>query len=121
MTVRMRAIATMVGLGLTLSVGIPQQALAQGADGVRHMRRLGGSTRFTPPVRNIEAVRRTFTRANIQTDVGTILKEVGLPQFRDELLRHITQDNLQTITIAPGTRIEWMALRRNGPRTISNL
>jgi hypothetical protein len=124
----MRAIATMVGLGLTLSVGIPQQALAQAPrraavtpDGVHHATRLGGSTRFTAPVRTVDAMKRTFTRMSIQNDVGRVLTEAGVGQLRAEVLRNITEGTVQPITVAPGTHIEWMALRRNGPRIMRNI
>ena len=121
MSYRLRAAALSVGLVFTVCLALPFEALAQGADGVRHMTRLGGSTRFTAPVRNVDALKRTFGRMRIQNDVGTVLTEAGIPQLRAEVLRNITEGTVTQVTIAPGTRIEWMALRRGGPRIIRNL
>ena len=59
--------------------------------------------------------------ANIQNDVGTVLTEAGIAQLRAEVLRNLTEGTVTQMTIAPGTRIEWMALRRSGPRIIRNL
>ena len=110
MTLRTRALATMALLGLAISVGLPEQASAQAPQqrepGVRYATRLGGSTRFTAPVRNVEALRRTFSRMNIQNDVGTVLTEAGIPQLRAEVLRNITEGTLTQVSIAPGTRME---------------
>ena len=71
MSYRFRAAALSVGLVFTLCLALPSGALAQGADGVRHMTRLGGSTRFTAPVRSVDALKRSFSRMRIQNDVGT--------------------------------------------------
>jgi hypothetical protein len=116
-----RAAAATVGLVFTFCLALPFEASAQGADGVRHMTRLGGSTRFTAPVRSVDALRRTFSRMNIQNDVGTVLTEAGIPQLRAEVLRNLTEGTVTQVTIAPGTRIEWMALRRGGPRILRTL
>jgi hypothetical protein len=121
MSYRFHAAVASIGLVFTFCLAVPFEASAQGPDGVRHMTRLGGSTRFTAPVRSVDALRRTFGRRNIQNDVGTVLKEAGVPQLQQEVLRNLTEGTVTQVTITPGTRLEWMALRRNGPRILRTL
>ena len=68
-------------LGL-VTVGLPAEIFAQGtpragsaqADRVHVVRRLGSPSRFTPAVRNVEALKRTFARPRTQPDLTTVLK-----------------------------------------------
>jgi hypothetical protein len=83
---------------------------------VRSLRNLGGASRFTPPVRNIDALRRTMSRPRTQTDIGTVLDEAGLGSVRGEVLKALTGGEVSETTMAPGTNMEWMAYRRGGTR-----
>ena len=121
MSYRFQAAALSVGLVFTICVALPFEAFAQANDGVHHMTRLGGATRFTAPVRNVDALKRTFGRMRIQNDVGAVLTEAGIGQLRAEVLRNLTEGTVTQVTIAPGTRIQWMALRRRGPHIIRTL
>jgi len=50
-------------------------APAQGAERVHVVRRLNTAYRFTPPVRTVDALKRTMSRANTQRDIGTLLQQ----------------------------------------------
>src|SRR5262245_38884466 len=104
MSYPIRAAALSAGLVFTLCLALPFEAAAQ-ADGLRHMTRLGGSTAFTAPIRNVDALKRTFGRMRIQNDVGTVLTEAGIPQLRAEILRNLTEGTVTQVEIAPGTHI----------------
>src|SRR5436190_7526521 len=121
MSYRFPSVALSVGLVFMLCVALPLEALAQANNGVHHMTRLGGATRFTPPIRSVDALKRAFGRMRLQNDVGAVLTEAGIGQLRAEVLRNLTEGTVTQVTIAPGTSIQWMALRRRGPHIIRNL
>ena len=103
------------GLPLAASADTSAEAAAQQAPArVQSLRRLGGASRFTVPVRNIDALKRTMSQARIQRDLGTVLDMVGLSSLRTEVLKDLAEGLVTPSTLAPGTSMEWMALRRGG-------
>ncbi len=109
--------ALTMGLVMVLSLVLPMAASAQ----VRSMTRLGGATRFTAPVRSVEALKRTMSRPRTQRDIGTVLEKAGLSNLQAEVLRNLTEGTVTPSETAPGTMIEWMAQRRGGrPEIVTN-
>jgi len=103
------------GFPLTASADTSAEAAAQQAPArVQSLRRLGGASRFTAPVRNIDALKRTMSQARIQRDLGTVLDRVGLSSLRTEVLKNLAEGLVTETTLARGTSMEWMALRRGG-------
>jgi hypothetical protein len=114
------AIATAVALSLLVSP-LPASAqrgggagAAQGAERVHVVRRLNTAYRFTPPVRTVDALRRTMSRANTQRDIGTLLQQAGLEKLQAEVIRNLTEGTVTRTSVEPGTSIPWMAERRRG-------
>ncbi|OFW01822.1 MAG: hypothetical protein A3I61_05615 [Acidobacteria bacterium RIFCSPLOWO2_02_FULL_68_18] len=124
---RIRGLACF-GLTLLLSTAFPlptsaddageAAAAAQQAPApVRSIRRLGGATRFTPPVNDVATLRRRMSTARTQRDLGTVMERAGLPaSARPDVLEALAEGLVTESTLAPGTTIEWMALRRGDTR-----
>ena len=91
-------------------------ASAQGTGATKSLRSLGGPTRFTAPVRSVDALKRSMARRGIQRDIATILTKAGNPSVTAEVQRILAEGQVMASTLAPGTTIEWMALRRGGTR-----
>jgi hypothetical protein len=121
MSYRFQATAVTTAIALTL-LALPLPALAQrgggapaqGAERLHVVRRLNTAYRFTAPVRNVDALKRTMSRANIQRDLGTLLDQAGLSSVQAEVVRNLTEGTVTTTTIEPGTMMVWMAERRRG-------
>ena len=120
MSYRFRATAvTTLALAL-LALPLPALAQrgggapAQGAERVHVVRRLNTAYRFTPPVRSVDALRRTMSRANTQRDIGTLLQQAGLESLQAEVIRNLTEGTVTRTSVEPGTSIPWMAERRRG-------
>jgi nucleoid-associated protein YgaU len=106
--------AALVGL---LTVGLPAETFAQAsADRVHSVRRLGGTSRFTPAVRNIKAMQTAFARPRTQRDLTTVLNTAGLSHIEADVKKAIADGAVREVTMAPGTNLQWMALRRGGTR-----
>jgi hypothetical protein len=119
MSHRPHACALMVGAIFVLGLAVPQAALAQrGApppgERLHSVRRLNTTYRFTPPVRTVDALKRTMSRPNIQRDIGTLLEQAGLSSIQNEVVRNLTEGTVTATTIDPGTMMQWMAERRRG-------
>jgi hypothetical protein len=88
----------------------------------RPIRRLGGSTRFTRPVNTVGELQKTFSEERIQSDVRAVLEMDNLGANTAEVNRILSGGMVTETTIAPGTRFEWMALRRSGkPATVTRV
>src|ERR1044072_6851639 len=98
MSYRLHASAIATGVALSLLVlPLPASAQrgggagAQGAERVHVVRRLNTAYRFTPPVRTVDALKRTMSRANTQRDIGTLLQQAGLESIQGAGVRHLTE------------------------------
>ena len=108
------SLAALVGL---LTVAYPAETLAQASgDRVHSVRRLGGTSRFTPAIRNVKAMQTAFARPRTQRDLTTVLKIAGLTHIEAEVKKAIADGAVREVTMAPGTNLQWMALRRGGTR-----
>lgn len=121
MSYRLHASAIATAVALSLLVSPPPAsaqraggAPAQGAERVHVVRRLNTAYRFTPPVRTVDALKRTMSRANTQRDIGTLLQQAGLESLQAEVLRNLSEGTVTQVSVAPGTSIPWMAERRRG-------
>ena len=128
---RVRGLAS-PSLILFLAIGFPQPASADDAGEAaaaaqqpaqttdyRPIRQLGGATRFTRPVNTVGELQKMFSQPRIQSDVRAVLEMDNLGASSAEVNRILGGGMVMETTIAPGTRIEWMALRRGGrPATV---
>ncbi len=128
---RIRGLASL-GLSFFLLTGFPQHASAddageaaaqqRAATDYRPIRRLGGATRFTRPVNTVDALQKMFSQARIQSDVRAVLEMDNLGANTAEVNKILSGGMVMETTIAPGTRLEWMALRRGGrPATVTRV
>ena len=85
----------------------------------RPMRQLGGSTRFTRRSTPWASLQKMFSQPRIQTDVRAVLEMDNLGANSAEVNRILGGGMVMETTIAPGTRLEWMALRRGGKPDIA--
>jgi hypothetical protein len=118
-----------IGLALCLSSGFPMTASADEpaeaaaqqppSTDYRPIRRLGGATRFTRPVNTVGELQKMFSQPRIQTDVRAVLEMENLGASSAEVNRLLGGGMVMETTIAPGTRLEWMALRRGGRPALS--
>jgi hypothetical protein len=109
--------ARLTAAAAVLTFALPTVASAQQATGkVQSLRTLGGPTRFTPPVRTVDALKKTMSQPRIQTDIGTVLDKAGLSTARPEVLKALTDGTVMETTVPSGTEFQWMAYRRNGPQ-----
>jgi hypothetical protein len=118
-----------LGLTLFLSTVVPQPlsagagdeaaAAAQQAQPVRPIRRLGGSTRFTPPVNTVAALQKTMSTPRLQSDIRAVLEKDNLGSLTEQVTRTLSSGAVNETPINSGTTFEWMALRRGGRPDIS--
>jgi hypothetical protein len=91
-------------------MGAATDAFAQ-----RQMTRLGNpATRFTAPVNTVPALQKTFKAKSAQTAVGIVLDKAGLASLTPQVLAALTEGKVTETSVAPGTAIRWMALKRGG-------
>jgi hypothetical protein len=76
------------------------------------VRRLGGSTRFSAPVRTVDALRK-MAAAN-RRDLTQALERVGLSSISSQVIDAMANGQVFETTFAPGDRLNWMLLRRAG-------
>src|SRR5688500_818453 len=118
MSTRVCNVLLFVLTGVVLSAGImvePAQAQTEAV-----VRRLGGSTRFSAPVRNVAALGR-MAQAN-RADLIRVLNDNGLQSISQQVVDAMVNGRVQEVTVAPGSRLQWMALRRRGrPDTLRNV
>ena len=106
-----------LGFVMATSVASAQQPIPE----VRSVRVLGGPTRFTAPVRDIPALRTSMSRPAIQRDISTVLQRAGMPVLTAQVQNILSNGQVTETTLAPGTTMEWMALRRGGPNVVRNI
>ncbi len=121
-----RYLKGLICVGLTLVLfGFPSAAEAQQqapADRVQSLRSLGGPTRFVPPVRTIDALKRSMARPRIQKDLTTVMNDAGLASLDAEVRKILAEGLVTETTLAPGTSMEWMARRRGTrPNVLRNV
>ena len=105
----------MFALGVTaVLVGGATDAYAQ-----RKITRLGSpDTRFTAPIANAAGLKKTFAAKANQANVAAVLDQAGLASLTPKVLAVLTAGEVTETSVAPGTPIRWMALRRGGKPSI---
>ena len=117
-SIRAAAFISLCVVALVLCASV---ARAQQPPPVHSVRVLGGPTRFVAPVRDIAALKRSMARPAIQRDLATVLERAGLPSVTMQVQSILSEGQVTASTLAPGTTMEWMALRRRRPDVARNL
>lgn len=99
-----------VSLAAVLPVAVAADGPVSPAPGEVVIRQLGGSTRFSPPVRTIDDLKAMATRN--RADIETVLGMAGLGAISGQVVEAMTSGAVTETSFAPGGRLEWMALRR---------
>jgi len=94
-------------------------AIAQ--DGTEHqVTRLGGSTRFSQPLRTVDDLRAMF-QAN-RSQIRSVMSMAGYGDVSAQLADGFTVSEVTDTTITPGSRFLFMALKRGGaPAVLRNV
>jgi hypothetical protein len=101
---------------LVLLTGATNAAAQSGQSTERSIRVLGGRTRFSAPVTSNAGLQRIAQRN--RADLTKVLEAAGLADISERVVAHLTSGNVTETTVAPRTRLEWMALRRKGKADI---
>ena len=107
--------------GVVLALGVAAVVLGGATDAYaqRKMTRLGSpDTRFTAPIANAAGLKKTFAAKTHQADVAAVLDQAGLTSLTPKVLAVLTAAEVTETSVAPGTPIRWMALRRGGKPSI---
>src|SRR5580765_3605661 len=105
-----RKIATTV-LG-TLVATVAVQGIANAQTREVSVSTLGGATRFSGPMHSVDDL-RAMAAAN-RTQISSVLTQAGLSELITPMANVLTTGYISETTVAPGTRLEWMALKRAG-------
>ncbi len=102
-----------LGLALAfLSLGLGQ--LPAHAQQHRATRLGDPETRFAPPLRTPEDLRRLLQDAKLKADVDAVLKQASWPGNPEDLRRAAATAPIEDVRIPPGTRLPFMSTRRGG-------
>ncbi len=105
--------ASMVAPPAAADAQSPRRAIAV-EGGVRIVTRLNTPRRFHGAVTSLEAVRAMMARPGMPADIEAVFQAAGLAHLAREAVRSLTDTaGLRSVTVAVGTRMEWMA--RLGP------
>ena len=116
-TARLLRIATSTTAAGLVLLGLAAGASAQaGGERVHSVRRMGGTTQFTAPVRTVGQLTQAFARPRTQRDLTTVRKIAEMSYLEADIKKAIADGAVREVTIAPGTTLQWMALRRGGTR-----
>jgi opacity protein-like surface antigen len=108
-------VATVLGM-------LAAPAMAQdGTDGREHqVTRLGGTTRFSQPMRTVDDLRAMF-QAN-RSAIRSVMVMAGYGDVSAQLADGFTVSEVTDTTITPGSRFLFMALKRGGaPAVLRNV
>ena len=61
-----------------------------------------------------------MARPAIQADLATVFDRAGMAALTTEAQSILAEGRVTVATLQPGSMIEWMALRRDGPVVVSN-
>ena len=99
----------------SLAAALTLGALAVTAEAQQHRAtRLGNpATRFAKPIRKADDLRVLLRAEKMKADVATVLAEVGWAGNVADLDRAAATAEISAIQVAPGTRLSFMAARKN--------
>jgi opacity protein-like surface antigen len=105
-------------LGMLVAPAIAQE---DGTDGREHqVTRLGGSTRFSQPMRTTDDL-RAMVQAN-RSAIRSVMMMAGYGDVSAQLVDGFSVSEVTDTTIAPGSRFLFMALKRGGaPAVLRNV
>ena len=107
------------GVMLALVVAAVVLGGATDAYAQRKMTRLGSpDTRFTAPIASAAGLKKTFAAKSHQANVAAVLEQAGLASLTPKVMAVLTAGEVTETSVAPGTPIRWMALRRGGKPSI---
>jgi len=112
--VRRKMFATAV-LG-TLVATAAAQGVASAQTRETAIRTLGGPNRFSGPMHSVDDL-RTMAAAN-RTQISSVLSQAGLGDISTSFLNVIATGYVSDTTVAPGTHMDWMALKRGGRASV---
>src|SRR5262245_53213476 len=117
MAMRKVSVRGIARIGILVTAVLAMQvapARAQSTGGGREINVsvLGGSTRFSRPMKSVDDL-RAMAGAN-RTQITQVLTKVGLTDISTQELDTLTAGDVTETTIAPGTQLKWMALKRSG-------
>jgi hypothetical protein len=116
---RRRMLATTILGTLVAAVAAQGMARAQ-TTGEIAVRTLGGPNRFSGPMVRVEDLRAMAT-AN-RTQITSVLTQAGLGGISAQVMNAFTTGYVSETTVAPGTHLVWMALKRSGrPGVLRNV
>ena len=104
-------------LGMLVAPAIAQD----GTDGREHqVTRLGGTTRFSQPLRTVDDL-RAMVQAN-RSAIRSVMVMAGYGDVSAQLVDGFSVSEVTDTTITPGTRFLFMALKRGGaPAVLRNV
>ena len=115
MAMRKFSLSGVVGtLVITLLAMLSAPASAQSTGGAREIRVsvLGSSNRFSQPVNTVDDLR---AMANVnRNQLAHVLTIAGLANISTQVIDTLIVGHVSELTIAPGTHIYWMAIKRSG-------
>src|SRR5215468_7568900 len=76
------------------------------------IRTLGGPNRFSGPMHSVDDLRTMV--ANNQSPITSSLQQAGLGDMSTEFFNVVSTGYVSDTTVAPGTHMDWMALKRAG-------
>lgn len=136
------------GLGTAMVVlavlAMASGASAQGADGYRNARRLGGSTSFyKPPLTTAASLKKMATNKRVAADLANVLNQGGVGDVADKIMSTLTSPTevvkgascaeatpadgtLVECDFQPGGTLQWMAFKplvkgKHTPSLLQNL
>ena len=84
------------------------------------IRTLGGPNRFSGPMHSVDDLRTMV--ANNQTQITSSLSQAGLGDMSTQFFNVVSTGYVSDTTVAPGTHMDWMALKRAGrPGVLHNV
>jgi hypothetical protein len=122
-----RSLSGLVAVAFVLVTA--SMAAAQGADGYRNARRLGGSTSFyKPPLTTPASLKKMATNKRVAADINTVLEKGGIASVADKVVAALTNPTevvkgascaeaapvdgtVVECDFQPGATLQWMAFR----------
>src|SRR5262245_45006731 len=119
MEIRKISLSVVVGIvATTFFALLSVPARAQSPNGGREIRVsvLGSSNRFSPPVGSVDELHAMVNAHH--SELTHVLALAGMANLSTPVLNTLSSGHVTTVTIVPGTHINWMAIRRSGTPTV---
>src|SRR5215475_4333415 len=106
-----RAVFATAAFG-TLVAAFAAQGVASAQTRETAIRTLGGPNRFSGPMHTVDDL-RTMVASN-RTQISSVLSQAGLGDLSTPFMNVVATGYVSDTTVAPGTHMDWMALKRAG-------